>query len=188
MTHVTCRLTTKNRDQLRNPALGNRVWATFTFFSFGYMLANRQTYRETDRRTYHKTPLPLVAYQERSRTRCLASVCVCVCVCVTVMSTADFHVNYNSAKCAAPAAASVTTFVYQLNQSILLSAASRLAAESDAGGEAGPQRRSATPHDGAGGRGGGGPQRRSATPHDGAGGALPHSPFDLSPNLSDLPV
>ena len=32
MTHVTCRLTAKNRDQLRNPTLGNRVWATFTFF------------------------------------------------------------------------------------------------------------------------------------------------------------
>jgi len=31
MTHVTCRLTTKNRDQLRKPTLGNRVWATFTF-------------------------------------------------------------------------------------------------------------------------------------------------------------
>jgi len=31
MTHVTCRLTAKNRDQLRIP-LGNRVWATFTFF------------------------------------------------------------------------------------------------------------------------------------------------------------
>jgi len=30
MTHVTCRLTAKNRDQLRNPTLGNRVWATFT--------------------------------------------------------------------------------------------------------------------------------------------------------------
>jgi len=28
MTHVTCRLTTKNRDQLRNLTLGNRVWAT----------------------------------------------------------------------------------------------------------------------------------------------------------------
>ena len=28
MTHVTCRLTAKNRDQLRIPALGNRVWAT----------------------------------------------------------------------------------------------------------------------------------------------------------------
>jgi len=26
MTHVTCRLTAKNRDQLRNPTLGNRVW------------------------------------------------------------------------------------------------------------------------------------------------------------------
>ena len=33
MTHVTCRLTAKNRDQLRNPTLANRVRATFTFFS-----------------------------------------------------------------------------------------------------------------------------------------------------------
>jgi len=32
MIHVTCRLTAKNRDQLRNPTFGNRVWATFTFF------------------------------------------------------------------------------------------------------------------------------------------------------------
>ena len=31
MTHVTCRLTAKNRDQLRNSTLGNRVWATITF-------------------------------------------------------------------------------------------------------------------------------------------------------------
>jgi len=31
MTHVTCRLTAKDRDQLRNPTLGNQVWATFTF-------------------------------------------------------------------------------------------------------------------------------------------------------------
>ena len=31
MTHVTCRLTAKNRDQLRNPTLGTRVWAAFTF-------------------------------------------------------------------------------------------------------------------------------------------------------------
>jgi len=29
MTHVTCRLTAKDRDQLRNTTLGNRVWATF---------------------------------------------------------------------------------------------------------------------------------------------------------------
>jgi len=30
MTHVTCRLTAKNREQIRNPTLGNRVWASFT--------------------------------------------------------------------------------------------------------------------------------------------------------------
>ena len=34
MTHVTCRLTAKNRDQLRNPTLGNRVWATFYLVSY----------------------------------------------------------------------------------------------------------------------------------------------------------
>ena len=33
MTHVTCRLTAKNWDQLQNPTLGNRVWATFTFYT-----------------------------------------------------------------------------------------------------------------------------------------------------------
>jgi len=34
MTHVTYRLTAKNRDQLQNSMLGNRVWATFTFFTY----------------------------------------------------------------------------------------------------------------------------------------------------------
>ena len=34
MTHVTCRLTAKYRDHLRNPTLGNRVWATFTFLYY----------------------------------------------------------------------------------------------------------------------------------------------------------
>ena len=29
MTHVTSRLIAKNRDQLRNPTLRNRVWAAF---------------------------------------------------------------------------------------------------------------------------------------------------------------
>jgi len=29
MTRVTCRLTAKSQDQLRNLTLGNRVWATF---------------------------------------------------------------------------------------------------------------------------------------------------------------
>jgi len=32
MTRVTCRLTAKNQNQLWNPTLGDRVWATFTFY------------------------------------------------------------------------------------------------------------------------------------------------------------
>jgi len=64
MTRVTCRLTAKNRDQLRNPTLGNLVWTTFT-----------------------------LSCKTRTKTRVLATtvrVCVCVCVlscvceCVTV--------------------------------------------------------------------------------------------------------
>jgi len=31
MTHVTCRLTAKNRDYPRNPTLGNRIWAALLF-------------------------------------------------------------------------------------------------------------------------------------------------------------
>ena len=34
MTHITYRLTVKNRDQLQNPTLCKRVWATFTFLVF----------------------------------------------------------------------------------------------------------------------------------------------------------
>jgi len=34
MTHVNCRLAAKNRDQLRHPTLGNRVWGTFTFLHY----------------------------------------------------------------------------------------------------------------------------------------------------------
>jgi len=29
--NVTCRLTAKNRDQLRNPTLGNQAWATLPY-------------------------------------------------------------------------------------------------------------------------------------------------------------
>ena len=42
MTHVTCRLTAKNRDQLRNPTLGNnRVCATFTLFNTSVRFTDR---------------------------------------------------------------------------------------------------------------------------------------------------
>jgi len=46
MTHVTCRLTAKNRGQLRNLTLGNRVWATFTFFT--YSLRSSVDSKQTD--------------------------------------------------------------------------------------------------------------------------------------------
>ena len=38
MTHVTCRLTANNRDQLRNPVLGNRVWDTFLQYGHSHVL------------------------------------------------------------------------------------------------------------------------------------------------------
>ena len=69
-----------------------------------------------------------------------------MCVCVRGVCETDFHVNYNSVKCAASSL--TTTFVYQLNQSVVVSA-SRVA------GGGGPHRRSAaaaTSHDGGGGR------------------------------------
>ena len=38
MTHVTCRLTAKNRDQLLNLTLSNRVWATFLSVNSDWLL------------------------------------------------------------------------------------------------------------------------------------------------------
>jgi len=38
MTHVTSRLTAKYRDKLRNPTLGNRVWAIFSGVTMGWLL------------------------------------------------------------------------------------------------------------------------------------------------------
>jgi len=37
MNHVTCRLTAKNLNQLRNPTLSNRVWATLFFISSEFL-------------------------------------------------------------------------------------------------------------------------------------------------------
>ena len=52
MTHVTCRLTAKNRDQFRNPMLGNRVWDAFTFLAVNVGGKVRPTHSQTDT---HKT-------------------------------------------------------------------------------------------------------------------------------------
>ena len=66
MTHVTCRLTAKNRDQLRNPTLGIRVWATF------FILTQNSP---------EKGPL---------------NGCVCVCRCVWVDLEGDVGVVVHS--------------------------------------------------------------------------------------------
>ena len=46
MTHVTCRLTAKNRDRHRfnTYTLGNRVWDTFTFFFFYWTMYLRKRF------------------------------------------------------------------------------------------------------------------------------------------------
>ena len=41
MTHVNSRLTAKNWGQLLNPTLGNRVWATFTFYILWFAIPKR---------------------------------------------------------------------------------------------------------------------------------------------------
>jgi len=42
MTHITCRLTAKNRDQLRNSTLGNRVYAAFALLYLHCCQAERE--------------------------------------------------------------------------------------------------------------------------------------------------
>jgi len=55
MTHINCRLTAKNRDQLQNPMLGNRVWATFFSYPTNFTVTRfakhnnaRNTHRSFD--------------------------------------------------------------------------------------------------------------------------------------------
>jgi len=53
MTHVTCRLTAKNQDQLWNPILGNRVWATFFYLLIGVLFG-----RVNNGKLYANTAFP----------------------------------------------------------------------------------------------------------------------------------
>jgi len=48
MTHITCRLTAKNRDRLRNSTFGNRVWATFLPFTYIYTDLSSAKNRENE--------------------------------------------------------------------------------------------------------------------------------------------
>ena len=68
MTHVTCRLTAKNRDQLRNPTLGNRVRATFTFY-----LLQRNDFRYVTDKTFMVILLTLYSIILYKMQQCNAS-------------------------------------------------------------------------------------------------------------------
>jgi len=59
MTHVTCRLTAKNRDQLRNPyTLSNSVWAAFAVIYPHLGLVKRVAARGVCEEQVHCTPPP----------------------------------------------------------------------------------------------------------------------------------
>ena len=66
-THVTCRLTAKNRDQLRNPTLGNRVRATFTFTIFFQFLVYDADLRLANVTATKATPLTRTHEQHSPR-------------------------------------------------------------------------------------------------------------------------
>jgi len=63
MTHITCRLTAKNREQLRNPTLGNRVWRqsvsshSSSHESSEYTVHDRLSQELPVGRTFHMSPL-----------------------------------------------------------------------------------------------------------------------------------
>ena len=84
MTHVTCRLTAKYRDQLRNPTLGNRVWAT--------LLLNRGS---TD-----FTPRRILKLVHRGQYRTVGGVCYLRLHCSLLCSVAvgRRHLRVESAR------------------------------------------------------------------------------------------
>jgi len=67
MTHVTCRLTAKNRDQLRNPTLRTRVWATFTFYGMEQGFTSHSTQNRSLRRRSSQPISWLVYFQRYDR-------------------------------------------------------------------------------------------------------------------------
>jgi len=49
MTHVTYRLTAKNWEELQNPTLGNRVWATFCVLKYLATILEQLSQHPADR-------------------------------------------------------------------------------------------------------------------------------------------
>jgi len=86
MTHVTCRLTTKNRDQLRNPTIGNQVWATLNLFTYLTVAVGQETVIPCCPDTRYS----YVEYTLYLRRRYIYTTCLSVClsVCLFVCSSA----------------------------------------------------------------------------------------------------
>ena len=60
MTHITCRLTAKNRDQLRDPTFCNTVWANFFKTFLVVVVVYKTPVRSEDRSTLHRLDRPKV--------------------------------------------------------------------------------------------------------------------------------
>jgi len=78
MTHVTCRLTAKNRDQLRNPTIGNRVWATFFYPDSPRQMAIKWvhvcaiiSWLSVGFRVHSKLPLRYIPFMSLFKSHCL---------------------------------------------------------------------------------------------------------------------
>jgi len=81
MTRVTCRLTAKNRDQLRNPTLGNRYGLAFTILNVGDVLCQRNCQCcDTIRHDAIVTTTPLHRYRQLHHLSACPSVRVSVCM------------------------------------------------------------------------------------------------------------
>ena len=76
MTHVTCRLTAKNQNQLRNHTLGSQVWANFTFFTWQILkcslLADNWFVTATSHTASHKL---VKIFKNVASDRCTKTIC-----------------------------------------------------------------------------------------------------------------
>jgi len=103
MTHVTCRLTAKNRDQLRNPTLGNRVWATFTFTYSTYIQGGRKNLRVDNfatvrgRKACDMSKVSKFCLQKKYETKMSVKLNICCVVCINIQRIWNYAAFDNDA-------------------------------------------------------------------------------------------
>jgi len=94
MTHVTCRLTVRNRDQhqLRNPTLGNRVWAIFFIRVLRYV-----SYRPVQSSSYLKNTYVFNALYFSVRKQQQNTLC-CTNIVVLILQSCHHCASHDQAK------------------------------------------------------------------------------------------